>query len=470
MGSVWRSSLYLNCLREWNSVLLAAFPQILIGVLLGCTFTPLCAQCHVPNESSRLANRTLPGQENSSTVQGERLLPEAGLLNDKTYTSLYFGFSFDLPIPLQGHRIMLPIRLPGDHALLGIGFQDGKRYGTLVVTAGGHREEDSRNMTPEQEQERIDEINKSKPGASPLNGLEYTPAPIHLQRVDKHAGDVKGTQFSARIREYQVHFTIQTNDKSFLEKSRQSIEAVRVFCTNDAGTFFTPEGKAFTPAGTFTDGPTIPTAIVDEAIRTHPAEETIPAGNYMANGEFRMPQLDLSYALPTDWKIIGQPAGGDPGETALEERLQSLWQSCARALFRANAPAGNGTYLELRALDQSCLGLPAPASATDRLGSESLGEYLQMLGHFGKIKANRLIQSGGRLFSVYQGTLAAGPAAHDLEQRAAEVIVATRYRKLIFAWCWRAPTESELRNIPPSRVSFGGGPQIVIGPGMAGVN
>ena len=72
-----------------------------------------------------------------SKSSAEPLLPESGLLTDDTYTNLYFGFSFHLPIPLHGHRLMLPIRLPGEHALLAIGFQDGQHYGTLVVIAGG---------------------------------------------------------------------------------------------------------------------------------------------------------------------------------------------------------------------------------------------------------------------------------------------------------------------------------------------
>ena len=59
-------------------------------------------------------------------------------------------------------------------------------------------------------------------------------------------------------------------------------------------------------------------------------------------------------------------------------------------------------------LDQACFGLPAPASVTDSFGSESLGRYLQMLGRFGKIKSDRLVESGGRLFSVYEATVAGG--------------------------------------------------------------
>jgi hypothetical protein len=89
-----------------------------------------------------------------------------------------------------------------------------------------------------------------------------------------------------------------------------------------------------------------------------------------------------------------------------------------------------------------------------------------MLGHFGKIKSDRLVESGGRLFSVYEGTVPAGPPARNLEQRDAEVIAITRYGKLLFAWCWSAPKLSELLQVPNSQAQFGSGPPIAIGPAM----
>jgi hypothetical protein len=428
-------------------------------------------ECRLPNA----AHPSSPSDnaDNSSTIQGEPLLPESGVLSEATYTSLYFGFSINLPIPLEGHRIMLPIRLPGEHALLGIGFQKGKDYGTLVITAGGRRQEEDRNMTPEQAQAIIDEMNSNKPGGSAYR-LDYTPPPVHLKRVDKHAGDVRGTQFSARLRNYSVRFTIQTTDRAFLEKARKSIEDIRVFCTDTDGEFFTPEGKPFKPAGSFTDGPTIPTAIVDESIRTRPAEQTIPAAGYFARGEYRIPQLDVDFSVPPGWMATGIPP--DPPDPSLDgtlaQRMEFLWTSCARTLFRATAPGhaadgpGAASSLELRVLDQSCLALPAPASGTDWFASESLGEYLQMLGHFGKVKSDHLVESGGHLFSVYRGTVIGGPPVHNLEQRATQAIVATRHRKLIFAWIWSAPTESELKSIPASSLTLGDSTPIAIGPEM----
>ncbi len=376
------------------------------------------------------------------------MLPESGLLTDDTYTNLYFGISFRLPISLHGHRLMLPIRLPGEHALLAIGFQDGQHYGTLVVTAGGHREEDDHRMTPEQAQQYEDNIARGKPGPGPMTRLDYTPAAIKLKRVDKRSGEVRGTQFSARLKNYTVRFTIQTNDKTFLDKARQAVEAVKVFCADDAGTFFTSDGKAFLPRGAVTNGPTIPGATVEEAIRSRPAEQ-IPTGT-VAGSEFRIPQMDFSYQLSPGWVMLRPPPEGEELGDDLAQRLAYLWKSCARTLLHAGGGVSGSGRLELRVLDQSCLALPFPASATDSLASESLGEYLQMLGRFGKIKSNRLVQSGDRLFAIYQGTVVAGQAAPNLERRDAEVIIVTRYNKLLFAWCWGAPTESELKQIPAS--------------------
>jgi len=404
-------------------------------------------------------------QSNNPRSSAEALLPESGLLTDDTYTNLYFGFSFHLPMSIHGHRLMLPLSSPGEHALLAMGFQDDRRYGTLEVTAGGNSAEYDQRITPDQAQQREDQIARSKPGAR--NRLDYAPAPLKVKRTDKHSGERRATQYLARIKDYDVRFTIQTNDKAFLDKARQGIEDVKIFCTDDTGRFFTPDGKPYIPHGVATSGPTIPTAIVDEAIGNHPAEQTIPPGRF-ADGKFRMPQSDFSYALPAGWVPDTRPPAPDDegaGDT-LAERLLDLWHSCARNVLDANPATNGAARLQLRVLDQACFGLPAPASITDSVGSESLGRYLQMLGRFGEITSNRLVEFGGRLFSVYEGTVPAPPPTSNLEQRDAEVIAITRYGKLLFAWCWTAPTMSELMQVPGAQVQFGSSPPITIGPAM----
>lgn len=178
--------------------------------------------------------------------------------------------------------------------------------------------------------------------------------------------------------------------------------------------------------------------------------------------------MDFLYSLPAGWTPNQQPPVPDDegaGDT-LAERLLDLWRSCARNVLDANPVANGAAKLQLRVLDQACLGLPAPASGTDSFGAESLGRYLQMLGRFGKIKSDRLVESGGRVFAVYEATVLAERSPGNLEQRDAEMIAITRYGKLLFAWCWSAPTMSELMQIPNSHAQFGSGPPIVIGPGM----
>ncbi len=322
-------------------------------LLVGCV--QLHAQCP-PRSQSPFGS--------SAKSSAEALLPESGLLTDDTYTNLYFGFSFPLPMSIHGHRLMLPLSAPGEHALFAMGFQDNRRYGTLEVTAGGNSAEYDQRITPDQAQQREGDIARSKPGAP--KSLDYAPAPIKFKRKDKRGGEVHATQYSARIRDYDVRFTIQTNDKAFLEKARQAIEEVKIFCTDDSGRFFTPDGKPYVARGAATNGPTIPTAIVDEAIGNHPAERTIPLGKF-ADGKFRIPELDFSYTLPAGWTPNQRPPAPDDegvGDT-LAERLLDLWHSCARTVLDATPAANGAARLQLRVLDQACFGLPAPAALSD---------------------------------------------------------------------------------------------------------
>ena len=434
------------------------------GLLAGCL---LCfgaqARAQCPARGSGTAGAPGAGE----AAQGEQLLPESGLLSDNTYANLYFGFELRLPIPLHGHRIMLPITLPGEHALLAIGFQENNRYGTLKITAGGHREEGDNRLTEEQVQQHEDDIARSRGGVPPQYLPDYTPPPVHLKRVDRHSGDVHATQYTTHLRNYAIRFTIQTNDKTFLKKARDAVSALQVFCADDAGHFYAPGGKAFAPDGTPTTGPTIPTAAVDEAIRARPAEHTIPAPGF-SNGALQVPELEFSYALPSGWGVLSTPTDliADDAKDELPRRLSYLWKSCARNWLRAAGGMNGTANLELRVLDQSCLALPFPASASDNVAAESLGEYLEMLGHFGKIKSNRMVQPGNRLFVVFAGTVATGPPGGNLEQRDVQVIAVTRYKKLIFAWTWSSPTVSDLARIGTSNVKFGDTPPIAIGPTM----
>ena len=131
----------------------------------------------------------------SSKSSAEALLPESGLLTDDTYTNLYFGFSFHLPLSIHGHRLMLPLSPPGEHALFAMGFQDNRRYGTLEITAGGNSAEYDQRITPDQAQQREDDIARSKPGAPKSPRLHSRSHQVQAQR---QAWQVRSTLRSTR--------------------------------------------------------------------------------------------------------------------------------------------------------------------------------------------------------------------------------------------------------------------------------
>ena len=69
--------------------------------------------------------------------------------------------------------------------------------------------------------------------------------------------------------------------------------------------------------------------------------------------------------------------------------MPARWCCCGLRLQRRPRRSQART-ITLRAIDQTCLGLPAPASVTDQLGAEALGAYLQMLGAFGELRSTNL--------------------------------------------------------------------------------
>src|ERR1035437_568741 len=97
-----------------------------LALLLGFAAT-MQAQCPAIDPDA-------PPKPPSPNATSEELLPENGHLSNTTYTSDYFGFAFDLPIPAQGHLIMLPLMPERQHALLALGFENASRSGTITIT------------------------------------------------------------------------------------------------------------------------------------------------------------------------------------------------------------------------------------------------------------------------------------------------------------------------------------------------
>ncbi len=133
-------------------------------------------------------------------------------------------------------------------------------------------------------------------------------------------------------------------------------------------------------------------------------------------------------------------------------------------------PQGPGTSvadapsITLRAVDQTCLGLPAPVSASDHLGAESLGAYLQMLGAFGEVRSTNLETRSGHLFAAYTGVVGEHDGKDSLGRRRVESMAVTRHRKLLLVWTWTGSSAAELAGLPTTSVTFEDAPAIVLSP------
>ena len=186
-------------------------------------------------------------------------------------------------------------------------------------------------------------------------------------------------------------------------------------------------------------------------------------------GKYTNEEIGLTYTYPTTWDVA-KSASELAAETEVEQRTRDVLSACSLVLLRlapsASEEAKAGTQaavtqnITLRAVDQTCLGLPAPASVTDRLGAEKLGAYLQMLGAFGELRSTNLVMRGGHLFSEYSGLVGEHPENQPLLQRRNEAVAVTRHRKLLFIWSWIAPNGVELATLPVTSVSFEGDPPI----------
>ena len=77
----------------------------------------------------------LRSAQGGKACQRRTSLPEAGFLSNTSYTSQFFGFSFDLPLTVQGHQILMPLMPEREHALLALQYEKDTRTGYITVTA-----------------------------------------------------------------------------------------------------------------------------------------------------------------------------------------------------------------------------------------------------------------------------------------------------------------------------------------------
>lgn len=423
-------------------------------ILVVLALSPWCAaQCPVSNPDDDLPP-PLP-TVNSSTRRGEPRLPESGYLSNTSYANAYFGFVMDLPIPLDGHRMMLPLMPPGQHALLAMALQQGHRSGTLVITASEPLNP-FHEMTGAERNAEFQAWAKGEPQhqITPPDWMTRTNRFYHIVR---HKSDVTTVQYWTFIKNYLIRIKVESNDRGFLARTKQAVADFKFYCAQDDGTLINEKGEIVPTPGEGYQGPTIPTAVVNAALDEQPALEQIEGGE-VAVGTYRNEEMGLTYTYPTEWEAVQ----GDPDPPAKDDaaqRARDVLNACSlmlvqltpRTMEGANA---EGRMITLRAIDQTCLSLPAPASVTDRLGAEELGAYLQMLGAFGELRSTDLAMRANHLFAEYKGVLGQHSEEQPLAARRSEAVAVTRHRKLLLVWSWIAPTQADLSNMPKTSVSF----------------
>ena len=392
---------------------------------------------------------------NSSTRTGEPRLPESGYLSNTSYANTYFGFVFDLPIPLEGHRLMMPLMPPGQHALLAIGFQQGRRSGTLLITASepGHPLHE---MTDAERKAEFLAWAQGQPRRE-INPPVWLTRTGRFYHISQHKGDVTTVQYWTFIKNYLIRVKVESNDGEFLRKTKAAVDKVKFYCAQEDGTLISAQGDVVPTPGEGYQGPTIPNALVNAALEEQPALEQIETGEATA-GTYRNEEIGLKYSYPTEWELRRDEAD-PPAKDQATRRTRDVLNACSLVLVRLAPPAAgsakpDGRLITLRAIDQTCLGLPAPAAMTDQLGAEELGAYLQMLGAFGELRSTNLAMHANHLFAEYSGVFGEHAEGQPLGHRRSEVVVVTRHRKLLLVWSWIAPTPAELGNMPKTSVSF----------------
>ena len=244
----------------------------------------IVAQCPVSNPDDDIPPE-LP-TVNSSTRHGEPRLPESGYLSNTSYASTYFGFVFDLPLPLDGHRLMMPLMPPGQHALLAMGFQEGHRFGTLLITAS-----EPNNPIPEMtDEERNAEFAawaKGQPTRqiTPPDWLTRTGRFYHIAQ---HKSDTTTVQYWTFIKNYLIRVKVESNDREFLNRTKLAVANVKFYCAQEDGTLINDKGEIVPTPGEGYQGPTIPTSLVNTALEEQPALEVIETGEVSA-GVYRNP-------------------------------------------------------------------------------------------------------------------------------------------------------------------------------------
>jgi hypothetical protein len=428
--------------------------------LLLCFVATMQAQCPVPD-----LDPDAPPRPPSPHAADEALLPENGHLSNATYTSDYFGFAFDLPVPAQGHLIMLPLMPERQHALLALQFENGTHAGTITVTAIEPRP-GLEVATPEQQQQAFDDwaASGSQPGG---RALRY-PVPDYMVRTTgrfnssvRHKGKNYAVLYSTRIKNYNLRVLVASNDQDFLQKSKRAISEAHFYCTQDDGRLTTTDGKPVRPDGDPYMGPTVPTSLAHAAVEAKPALEGIPVGG-TSGAVYRNPDLGLQYQFPKGWEVFAEARDGPPRD-AVALREHEFLHACSKTLLRiaqsarsdAAQPAARPT-ITLRALDPSCLVMRIPSSLTDKDGVDNILASLEVLSEFGEIGSDELVSISDHLFMVFHGTIASRASNNELVERWSQVMYATLHHRVLLVWSLMAPNSADLNAMPTTGITLDG--------------
>ncbi len=410
------------------------------------------------------------------SAQGdEQLLPESGYLSNHVYTSVFFGFELELPLEVEGHRMMLPLMPSGQHALLALAFENGGRRGSIIIVASEPANAQYK-MTEAQKQEEQRRWAQNQP-ALHREMPDWMMRSGHMYHTEKRTGDQLISQFTTRIKNYTIRLKIESNDQDFSKKAKRLIEAVQFYCPEADGTLTTPKGDTVIPQGAPYHGPTIPTWRVDARLAEKPEEHALPLGS-VVEGVYRNPELGLSFVLPDGWQVkttstdasvSSTPDGAEKAKLRIHEYLDACSATLVHATHEettAVAPKHEHQEIILRALDPACLSLRGPDTIRDQQGADELAAYLEMFGAFGHIQSTDLVSVSGRVFTVFRGAIGEDNPNNQIPTRASQMIFVTRYNKLLFLWSLIVPRGSELQRQPQTKVTFGGESPVEIGPAL----
>ena len=419
---------------------------------------------------SAIYSQCAPGQSGSDgkscgtpADDKQKFLPEDGFLASDSYTNRFFGFAIELPISSEGHRITIPVMLEKQHALLAIGFEQGKRFGRMVITA-----EESPKELP-----WYDDVQAECPDAPDTGSEPRRPGipsfMLHFGSFyanQAHRGSYRIHHYWTRIRSYIIRVAVESNDPEFLKKSKEGLKKAQFYCEGKSGQLISKDGKVFVPPGDAYDGPTAPTWRVDAAITNKPGLG-IPAG-VVREGVYQNADLGLQYEFPSGWDLVQVDISREPPQDERERREYELLHACSRTLLRvvqrgSGAPAqGARPSIILRALDPGCLAMRTPSSVDDKKTADEITAALELFSEFGEIKSSQLAFLGDKVFAIFHGIIGLLSPGEVLSNRMADTLFVTQHRQLLFMWYLMAPGSAELAAMPPSSITFDNSQPITI--------